>query len=113
MNNPYKPAHLAEGAIKRCFLGLADKYPFHVKVLEKLRLIASPPVGTLGVTASWAGVFLFFNPDFVLRLPAEQLGGVQLHEVHHLVFDHVSIDPAEYSDRWALTVALEVTANEF
>jgi predicted metal-dependent peptidase len=113
MSSAYTPANLGEGAIKRCILRLADKYPFHACVLERFRLVASPPVGTIGVTASQSGILLLFNPDFVLNLPPNQLGGVLLHEVHHLVFDHLLIDQAKYQDPWALTVALEVTANEF
>src|SRR5262249_43560570 len=56
---------------------------------------------------------LHYHPDFVLSLPAAELGGVLLHEVHHIVLGHLAINPADYPDSWALTVALEVSANEF
>ena len=39
--------------------------------------------------------------------------GVLLHEVHHVVFGHVFADPVDYPDRWARTIAEEVTVNEF
>jgi predicted metal-dependent peptidase len=113
MTSPYTPAHLAAGAIKRGILRLAGRYPFHARVLERFRPVASPPVGTMGVTASGEGVKLLYNPDFVLGLPADQLGGVLLHEVHHVAFGHLTLDPKRYPDRRALTVALEVTVNEF
>jgi hypothetical protein len=68
----------------------------------------------MGVTTGGNGsVLLLFNPDFVLSLPAAELGGVLLHEVHHVVLDHLLADPADYPDRWARTVAEEVTVNEF
>jgi predicted metal-dependent peptidase len=86
---------------------------FHAKVLERFRLIAAPAVGTMGVTASRSGVTLLYSPDFVLPLNADQLGGVLLHEVHHVLLGHLTINPADYSDEWALTVALEVSVNEF
>ena len=44
---------------------------------------------TCGVTTGGnCSVLLLFNPDFVLSLPAAELGGVRLHEVHHVVLDH-------------------------
>jgi predicted metal-dependent peptidase len=113
MRSPYTPAHLAGGAIKRGIARLAKKYLFHTRVLEQLRLVASPSVGTMGVTPAKSGVLLLFNPEFVLSLPVDQLGGVLLHEVHHIVLGHLAIDPADFPNSWALTVALEVSVNEF
>lgn len=114
MNDIYTPARLAEGAIRTGIVRLAGLYPFHAAVLRQFRLTLSPAVGTMGVTTAGDGaVLLLFNPDFVLSLPAAELGGVLLHEIHHVVLDHLLADPAEYPDRWARTVAEEVTVNEF
>jgi predicted metal-dependent peptidase len=113
MSNPYTPAHLAEGTIKRGILRLADKYPYHACVLEKFCLVASPPVKTMGVSASKSGVTLLYNSEFVLGLPAHQLGAVLVHEVNHVVLNHLTIDRRKYADQRALIIALEVTANEF
>jgi predicted metal-dependent peptidase len=113
MSNPYTAAHLAEGTIKRGILRLADKYPFHACVLEKFRLVASPPVQTMGVNASKSGITLLYNPEFVMGLPTRQLGAVLLHEVHHVVFGHITLDRRKYADLQALIIALEVTVNEF
>jgi hypothetical protein len=49
----------------------------------------------------------------VLSTPARELGGVLLHEVHHVVLGHLTADPEAFADRWARTVAEEVTVNEF
>lgn len=113
MNPHYAPAQFAVGAIKRSIARLAGKYPFHAKVLEQFRLTTSPAVGTLGVAAATGGVQLLHNPEFVLSLPTDQLVGVLLHEVHHVVLGHLTINPTDYPDQWALTVALEVSVNEF
>src|SRR5207249_1873509 len=45
--------------------------------------------------------------------PAGQLGGMLLHEVHHVVFEHLFIRREDYQDEWALIVATEVSVNEF
>src|SRR5262245_27974410 len=111
MTSAYTPAQIAQGVIKRAAARLAGKYPFHARVLENLRLAASGSLGTMGVTASGRRVLLLFNPAFTLSLDADTLGGVLLHEVHHVVLGHLAIDPTNYPDGWALTVALEVSAN--
>lgn len=113
MTTNYTPSQLAEGTIRTASARLAGLYPFHAAVLRQFVPTLSPGVGTMGVTASRGGVLLLFNPDFVLALPAAELGGVLLHEVHHVVFEHLLADPANYPDRWARVVAEEVTVNEF
>jgi len=92
---------------------LAETYPFHARVLEHFKIVSDPDVGTMGVTVRDDNVLLVHNPEFVLALPGAQLGGVLLHEVHHVILGHLTIDPADYPDEWALTVAEEVTVNEF
>src|SRR4051794_34795914 len=82
---------------------LADRYPFHVAVLERLRLSPEPRVGTMGVTVAGGGVLLLYNPEFTLRLLADELLGVLVHEVHHVVFGHLLADPKDFPDKWART----------
>lgn len=113
MSGAYTPAHLATGIIRRACARLAGKYPFHARVLERFQLLASTSLETMGVTARNAGVALTFNPAFALGLDADTLGGVLLHEVHHVVLGHLGLNPADYPDHWAFTVAVEVSANEF
>jgi hypothetical protein len=67
----------------------------------------------MGVTVLGNDLILYFNPAFVLGISADELGGVLLHEVHHVVLGHVQADPADFPDDWARTVAEEVTVNEF
>jgi len=106
------PARQADGKIQRGVQRLATRYPFHVAVLERFRLTPEPRVGTMGVTVRGHDVLLFYNPEFVLGLPADELCGVLLHEVNHVIFGHVLTDPRDFPDEWARTVAEEITANE-
>lgn len=103
----------AIGRVQIAVQRLAGAYPFHASVLERLVIRSRPEVETAGVTVSGDDVLLLINPPFILALPMDQLVGVLLHEVHHVVFRHVLADPADYPDRWACTVAQEVTVNEF
>lgn len=113
MTPSYTPDRVAEGRVRLAVNRLAGSFPYHARVLEKFRLVASPAVETMGVTATPAGVLLLYSPEFVLGLPADVLGGVLLHEVHHVVFGHLLLKPADYPDQWAFVVACEVTVNEF
>lgn len=92
---------------------LAERYPFHAAVLERLRVTCDETVGTMGVTPRGEHVLLLFNTDFVLGLPPAELGGVLLHETNHIVLGHLTADPKDYPDVWARTVAEEVTVNEY
>ncbi len=109
----YCDTRQAEGKIQLLLNRLAAVYPFHVHVLEQFKVVAWPEVNTMGVTIVDDDVVLFYNTSFVLDTLAPQLGGVLLHEVHHVVLGHVVADPAEFPDDWARTVAEEVTVNEF
>jgi predicted metal-dependent peptidase len=109
----YSQAQQAAGKIKLAMTRLASHYPFHTRVLEQLEVRARPGLATTAVTISENQVVLLHNPEFVLATPADELVGVLLHEVHHILFGHVLADPNDFPDTWARTVAEEVTANEF
>ena len=113
MAEEYKTWRRAEGKIGIAIRRLVEKYPYHVVILERFKVQARPNVGTMAVTVGGDDVLLLHNPDFVLGTPMAELAGVLLHEVHHVLFRHVLADPADYPDKWARTVAQEVTANEF
>ncbi|MAD80300.1 MAG: hypothetical protein CMJ50_05565 [Planctomycetaceae bacterium] len=103
----------AEGKINIAIQRLAEKYPFHASILEQFQVLSRPSVVTIGVMAAADGVLLLYSPEFVNDLPLDQLTGVLLHEVHHVLFRHILVDPKDYPDEWARTVAEELTVNEF
>jgi predicted metal-dependent peptidase len=92
---------------------LARDFPYHAAILGRFRVEARAGVGTVGVTVRGDAVLLLHEPRFVMGLTVDELAGVLLHEVHHVVFGHVTADPAEFPDKWAKTVAEELTVNEF
>jgi predicted metal-dependent peptidase len=92
---------------------VASKYPFHAALLSRFKVEPRPSIQTMAVSALEDGVRLMHNPDFVLDLPMAELAGVVLHEAHHVLFGHLTMTVEDYPDRYALTVAEEVTANEY
>jgi predicted metal-dependent peptidase len=113
MTQNYDAIARAEGDINIAILRLLEKYPFHARILEQAKIRARPEVGTMAVSVSGVDLMLYHNPEYVLLLPPEQLRGVLLHEVHHVLLGHVTADPADFPDEWARTMAEEVTVNEF
>jgi hypothetical protein len=103
----------AEGKIRLGIDRLAGRYPFHAAVLGRFHLRVRREVATVGVTGDGDAIPLGFNPEFVLAISVDELVGVLLHEVHHVVLGHVLDDPADFPDAWARTVAQELSANEF
>jgi predicted metal-dependent peptidase len=116
----------AEGKIRLARERLVGKYPLHAALLARMRVVERPTVATMAVTAAPASstrageaagdegeVLLLYNAEFVLGIRLDELVGVLLHEVHHLLFNHLAADPKDFPDRWARTVAEEVTVNEF
>jgi predicted metal-dependent peptidase len=108
----YTLAEQAAGKIRLGLTRLASRYPFHARVLEQLEIQARPGVGTMAVTVS-GQVIVLLNTEFVLTRPADELVGVLLHEVHHIILGHLTADPKDFADLWARTVAEEVTVNEY
>src|SRR4051812_41181368 len=101
MTEPYTATQRAAGKVRIGIGRLAGAFPFHAAILERMKLSARPQVGTMGVTISGDDVLLYYNPEFVLAITADELGGVLLHEVHHVLFGHVTADPADFPDEWA------------
>ena len=113
MTSNYTESQRAAGKINTTIRRVADKYVFHCRVLEQFKIRERPAVGTMAVMVDGDYISLLYNANFVLGTPMAQLVGVLLHEVHHVVFGHVCANPVDYPDRWARTIAEEVTVNEF
>ncbi len=81
----YRSLAPGRGEIQISIARLADRYPFHVRVLEQLDIRPAPGLTTMGVTASDDGVTLLYNPEVVKQITFDELGGLLLHLVNHLV----------------------------
>lgn len=95
-------------------------HPFHGDVASGWRARPDEAVGTMGVYWAHGAVQLVWAPSFVNRISDNELAGVLLHEVHHVVLRHPFVFPPhaqgepgpDYDTRAAL-IAQEVSVNEF
>ncbi len=103
----------AEGRIRLAQERMASKYPFHIALLGRMHIVASPPVGTMAVQAEGEQLALLFSPDYIFSISIAELVGVLLHEVLHVLFGHLSMTADDYPNQAALAIAQEVTVNEY
>ncbi|MEU7314261.1 VWA-like domain-containing protein [Streptomyces sp. NPDC007083] len=59
--------------------------PYLADALFALQVVEEPSVPTMAVDARWR---CYVSPGFVARTPEEELAGVWVHEVSHLLRDH-------------------------
>lgn len=105
------PEERAAGKMQVVLRRTLDRYPFHANIVAAGVFIAER-VGTMAVTVRDGRLTFLYDVDFVLAQELDVLVGGLLHEVLHVVFDHLTADPAAYPDRRARTISEEVTVNE-
>ncbi len=105
----------ARKRLDECIDGLLRDRPLHWVILSATKIVEDTTVQTMAVGLTGrAQPVLFYNPRFTLKISRDQCKGVLLHEVNHLLFGHVSGQPAEaLHNHFVWMVACEVTANEF
>ncbi len=118
MNAPSEPSaadvvRVAAGAMKTAVRRMFKEYPLFAGLLERCVFSEDAEVQTMAVTIRGGSVWLLHAPEFVLSCTADQLMGALHHEVHHILFEHLLLDPGLYPDQEALIIATEVTANEW
>jgi predicted metal-dependent peptidase len=104
---------LGEFISRRDFLG---KYPYYAAVLGRMEPVEDASVPVMAVSARGRRLFLHVNVDFFTRPPqnVQYLRGVLLHEVHHVVLGHLSLEKFRRVPHPELMeLAMEVSANEF
>lgn len=112
-SNDRQLAAKAEAQIQLAIRRLGGRYVFHARVIEQFVLRHMAGLATMGVSVFGDKVMLGYNTQFVLGLPLEQLMGVLVHEIHHVLFKHMLLDPNDFANKAALTVAEELVVNEF
>lgn len=106
-------AQRAGGVLKIAEQRMVTTYPFHARFVAAWQHCATTTIQTIGVTVRDGTILLLYNPDFIIMCSFPELIGVLHHEVNHLLFGHLFLDPANFLDGAALTIAQETTVNEW
>lgn len=89
------------------------KYPFHARLLARWEKHPSTETTTMAVTVRDGCVQLLFCSGTVINWTLDELAAVLVHEVNHVLFGHLFMDPIEFPDADALVTAQEISANEW
>lgn len=106
-------AREAAGFLQIAVRRMARAHPFHAHLLSLGRFVHDESIETMGVTVRRGELLFLYCPQFVLSCSLDELVGVLHHEVLHVLFGHLTADPARYPDCAARTIAEEVTVNEW
>ncbi len=92
---------------------LLQEEPFFAALSRKVEKQADPSIPTAGVWVNPAsGVFeMKYNPEFLGKLPDDQIRGVLKHEFYHLIFDHVTSRKPEHVPHKAWNIAADLAIN--
>lgn len=105
--------NIAHGMLQLGVERLLGRYPLLGGVAASWTRVEDASIGTMGVGfCEEQGWLLYYAPDFLRSLTLAQLTGVLLHEVRHIVYDHVFQGPDRFPDRNALIIAQETVVNE-
>lgn len=104
---------LARGMFEIAQKRMVSKYPFHTHFLARWKMEPTHAVPTMAVTVRGSATHLLYNPDFVVSCSFDELAGVVHHEINHLLFEHVFMEPEDFPDEEALVIAQETSANEW
>lgn len=106
-------AQQARGLLEISQRRMAGAYPFHASFISRWKIYPSNLVETVGITLRGANILLLFNPEFIVKCSLAEIIGLLHHEVNHLLFEHLLIDPEKFENKEALIIAEEVTVNEW
>ncbi len=114
MNEMNRQNRMALELVTQDIQRMVLKYPFHAALLGRWKITSSEQTSTMGVHAGdHHQIHLILNPRFYLGLDSEERLGLLNHEVNHVLLGHLELSPKDYSDKYALLLALECSANEF
>lgn len=99
-----------ERKLLRAKLSMLFDHPFfgHLAMgLEPVEVKGDPEMETMGTD----GVHLFYNPDFVEKMPEAQLCGVVAHELLHIILGHLPRRLNREPERWNYAADYAVNYN--
>lgn len=93
---------------------LVKTHPLHAALIDRWRVRADAATPTMAIRLlNDLSYELTFSGAFVSATTADELQNVLLHEVFHVLLGHLTLSSDDFPNVKALTIAKEVTVNEF
>jgi len=103
----------SKGKIKLAITRLLHRYPLHGGIISGWNPCEDKKIETMSVGVEGVNVRLRFNSDFVESLKLDEVIAVLIHEINHILGEHLWMTNEKYPDENALVIATEVTANQY
>lgn len=106
-------ASKSKGRVMLAISRLVVGQPLHAGIVAQWKLMEDESVGTMAVGYHRSQLLLFFAPSFVAEISLDELSAVLCHEANHVLFGHCQRVPVDGENKNAMTIAEEVTVNEW
>lgn len=94
--------HLASAKLLKARISLLMDQPFFGQLLLELEPVERTDLPTK--TMATDGVHLFYDPDFVIKTPENELTFICAHEVIHPMFDHLARGEGKDPEAWNIAI---------
>ena len=84
--------------------------PFFASIIMNLKKIKTYDIPTAGVTVRDNSFVLYWNPDFVSKLPKLKFFGLMKHECYHLIYQHVVARKQDPHTLWNIATDLAINS---
>jgi len=84
--------------------------PFFASIIMNLKKIKTYDIPTAGVTVRANSFVLYWNPDFVSKLPKLKFFGLMKHECYHLIYQHVVARKQDPHTLWNIATDLAINS---
>jgi len=84
--------------------------PFFASIVMNLKKIKTYDIPTAGVTIKDNSFVLYWNPDFVSKLPKIKFFGLMKHECYHLIYQHVVARKQDPHTLWNIATDLAINS---
>ena len=84
--------------------------PFFASIIMNLKKVKTYDIPTAGVTVRNNSFVLYWNPDFVSKLPKIKLFGLMKHECYHLIYQHVVARKQDPHTLWNIATDLAINS---
>jgi len=84
--------------------------PFFASIIMNLKKIKTYDIPTAGVTVRSNSFVLYWNPDFVAKLPKHKFFGLMKHECYHLIYQHVVARKQDPHTLWNIATDLAINS---
>tara|TARA_Y100000310_G_scaffold326858_1_gene392352 strand:- start:3594 stop:4796 length:1203 start_codon:yes stop_codon:yes gene_type:complete len=98
--------------LNRYIFWLLREEPFFAAISRRIDKAATTSIPTAGVRINpdTFQLEMIYNPEWFMKLPAEHIKGVLLHELYHIVFKHISdrMPAKEFHKVWNVAADLSI-----